>query len=395
MSLTQTSTQVKSPKQPNKFNRAKLRAIAFHLHRWLGLTAGILLCIAGITGSILVFWHEIDRWWLTQRFGAIIPSSAKAAIPAIVDRLKATYANKNLTLSSLTFPFQADDPYIAWLQDTSDRHLQVFVNPYTGQIMGDRQWETSWVGRIYELHYKLLAGDTGLLIMGFVALLTLILGLTGIVLWPGWRRLATGFKIKWHGHIKRLNFDLHKVFGIITAVFLTFIGFTGFTWNVPQAKVTEAIYAVTLTAKPADPVSKPIPGKQPLAIAQLLRRADAAVPNAKTTYISFAKKPEEVFSVGKRQSQEIPKYGNTRVYLDRFTGKVIQLDNGMKPSRAEAILNQFGPVHFGTFGGRLTQVLYVFVGLSPSILFVTGSIMWSHRRRVKRDYDISPLNIFP
>ncbi|MEG3849325.1 PepSY-associated TM helix domain-containing protein [Microcoleus sp. herbarium19] len=370
-------------------NARKFRNIAFHAHRWLGLTAGILLCIAGITGSILVFWHEIDRWWLTQRFGAIIPSSAKAAIPAIVDRVKTTYANKNLTLTSLSFPHYADDPYQAWLKDAADRHLQVFVNPYNGQIMGDRQWEISWVGWIYELHYKLLAGDTGVLIVGIVALLTLILSVTGIVLWPGWRRLATGFKIKWHGHIKRLNFDLHKVFGIIAAVFLAFIGFTGFAWNVPQAKVTEAIYAVTLTAKPADPVSKPIPGKQPLAIGDLLRRADAAVPNAKTTYISFPNKPEEVFQVGKRQSQESDKYGNTRIYLDRFTGKIIQLKDGVKPSRAEAILNQFGPVHFGTFGGRLTQILYVFVGLAPSILFVTGFIMWWHRRRVKRDRDIA------
>ncbi|MEH2043028.1 PepSY-associated TM helix domain-containing protein [Nostoc sp.] len=57
---------------------------------------------------------------------------------------------------------------------------------------GDRQWETSWIGRVYELHYKLLAGDTGLPIVGIVALLTLILRLTGIVLWPGWRKLVIG-----------------------------------------------------------------------------------------------------------------------------------------------------------------------------------------------------------
>jgi len=147
-----------------------------------------------------------------------------------------TYAAENLTLSSLSFPDYADHPYDAWLQDTADHYLQAFINPYTGQIMGDRQWETSWVGWIYELHYKLLAGDTGLLIMGIVALLTLVLSLTGIVLWPGWRKLIAGFKIKWDGHIKRRNFDLHKVFGIVTAVFLALIGFTGFAWNMPQAK---------------------------------------------------------------------------------------------------------------------------------------------------------------
>jgi hypothetical protein len=58
---------------PQARKRFKRRSLFFHVHRWLGLTAGILLCIAGLTGSILVFWHEIDHWWLVQRFGAINP----------------------------------------------------------------------------------------------------------------------------------------------------------------------------------------------------------------------------------------------------------------------------------------------------------------------------------
>jgi hypothetical protein len=85
-----------------------------------------------------------------------------------------------------------------WLHAPGDRHWQALVNPYTGAVMGDREWESSWVGIIYDLHYKLLAGDTGTLIMGIVALLTLLLSITGIVLWPGWRKLMAGFKIKWN-----------------------------------------------------------------------------------------------------------------------------------------------------------------------------------------------------
>lgn len=46
---------------PTWFTYARLKTITFNAHRWLGLTAGILLCIAGVTGSVLVFGHEIDR----------------------------------------------------------------------------------------------------------------------------------------------------------------------------------------------------------------------------------------------------------------------------------------------------------------------------------------------
>jgi uncharacterized iron-regulated membrane protein len=366
----------------------KLRNLVFQLHRWLGLVGGILLCIAGLTGAVLVFWHEIDHWLITQRFGQVVPTGNPVAIAAIADTVKVAYAAKGLTLSSISLPEYADHPYQVWMNAPKEHHWQVFVNQYTGQVMGNpegtsfaaREWESSWVGIIYGLHYKLLAGEAGTLIMGIVSLLTLLLSLTGLVLWPGWRKLIAGFKIKWNAHIKRTNFDIHKVAGIVAAVFLALIGFTGFAWNVPQAKVTEAIHAVTLTPKPADPVSKPITDKQPLPFADLIQRADAVIPNAATTYIAFPKNPEDPFSMGKRQAQESDKWGNTRVYLDQFTGEVTKVQDGLKPTRAEAILNQFGSVHFGTFWGLPSRILYVFVGLAPLILFVTGFVMWWYRK---------------
>lgn len=59
------------------------------------------------------------------------------------------------------------------------------------------------------------------------------------------------------------------------------------------------------------------------------------------------------------------------------------MSDGLKPSRVEAIINQFEPVHFGIFGGWLTQILYVLVGLVPTILMVTGVVMWWYRRKQK------------
>jgi uncharacterized iron-regulated membrane protein len=87
--------------------------------------------------------------------------------------------------------------------------------------------------------------------------------------------------------------------------------------------------------------------------------------------------------MGKRQVQETNKWGNMRVHLDQFTGEVTQLTDGLKPTRAEVIMNQFGPLHFGAFWGIPSRILYVFVGLAPTVLMVTGVIMWWYLRRVK------------
>jgi uncharacterized iron-regulated membrane protein len=64
-------------------NTKKLRNFSFYLHRWLGLVAGILLCIAGITGSILVFWHEIDEAVIAASFGRVIPTETMVSLDAI------------------------------------------------------------------------------------------------------------------------------------------------------------------------------------------------------------------------------------------------------------------------------------------------------------------------
>ncbi|MBW4553300.1 MAG: PepSY domain-containing protein [Aphanocapsa sp. GSE-SYN-MK-11-07L] len=91
-------------------NARTVRITAFHVHRWLGLIGGILLCIAGLTGAVLVFWHELDHWVLTQRLGQIVPTREPIAIAAIADTVKAIYAPKGLTLSSISPPDAANYP---------------------------------------------------------------------------------------------------------------------------------------------------------------------------------------------------------------------------------------------------------------------------------------------
>ncbi len=78
--------------------------------------------------------------------------------------------------------------YTIRLTRPDEKRWEVFVNPYTGKIMGDRQHETALFSRILDLHYQLLAGDIGLKIVGVAALFLCILSLTGIMLWSGWRK---------------------------------------------------------------------------------------------------------------------------------------------------------------------------------------------------------------
>ncbi|MEH2303238.1 MAG: PepSY-associated TM helix domain-containing protein [Nostoc sp.] len=196
-------------------------------------------------------------------------------------------------------------------------------------------------------------------------------------------QLNSGFKIKWkNAHPKRVNFDIHKVAGIIAAVFLALTGFTGFYLNF-RGFVTPIIYAITFTPNPPDPVSQPIAGSTALSLTQLLQKADAALPNTVTTAVYLPQTPEAAIYIRKKYSHEEAILGRSGVYLDQYTGKTIQIEDALKKSLGDKVLDSFIPLHFGTFGGLPTRILYVFVGLAPLILFVTGFVMWWYRYQAK------------
>jgi uncharacterized iron-regulated membrane protein len=357
------------------------RNIVFSLHRYLGLVVGSILIIVGLTGSLLVFQKEIDSFLMKRQFGEVISQGQRLAVESIAKTVEAAYINSGLKLSALTLPVRLDAPISVSLKSTADKWIDVFVNPYTGAIMGTRDWEKSLFGFVYSLHYQLLAGQTGQVIVGIAALVLLILSITGIILWPGWRRLIAGFKIKWDAHIKRVNFDVHKVAGIIAAVFLVMIAFTGFCWNFYQ--YTEpVIYAATFSPKPAEPKSKPVAGKSSLELNQILKIADKTLPEAVTTYISFPDTPDGIFRVNKK-FPEVKEAYRSRVYIDQYSGEVLQVRNSRTLSLGDKVTDAFTPMHYGTFGGVATRILYVFVGLSPLILFVTGFVMWWYRYKKK------------
>ncbi|MHC5730563.1 MAG: PepSY-associated TM helix domain-containing protein, partial [Nostoc sp.] len=156
---------------------------------------------------------------------------------------------------------------------------------------------------VYPLHYTLLGGDIGYKFVGIIGLLMSFMSIRGIILWPGWRRLISGFKIKWDAHPKRVNFDVHKVAGVVAVVFLIFTFFTGFCWSYAEF-VNPMIYAVTFSQKQADPVSVPLAGKSALGLKEQLKTAQAALPDASLRRIDFPNKPEEVLTVAFKLPQE-------------------------------------------------------------------------------------------
>jgi uncharacterized iron-regulated membrane protein len=125
-----------------------------------------------------------------------------------------------------------------------------------------------------------------------------------------------------------------------------------------------------------------VSGKPTLNLDEILRSSDAALPGATNTFINLPKKPDDVFEIYKKVPGEAEDF-NSYVKLDQFSGKVLYVQDSRRGGLGDRILNSFTPIHYGTFGGLPTRIFYVFVGLAPLVLFITGFVMWRYRYRAK------------
>lgn len=376
-----------------------IRAWAFKIHRMLGLVVGLAIALIGLTGSLLVFSPELSTAEVKRNLPAIEAAAERRSLFEL-HQAATTYAQKHDPLfveitevsASEYHLFQPEEPLYFGYVDTKEQFHLLFMNPYTAEVIGDEtdaNYFGGWRDGLLALHESLLMGQAGLYLTGAIGLLATILSLTGILLWPGWRKLTSGFKIKWQGHIKRRNFDLHKVVGIGVGLFLTLSTFTGFCWNY-STWTMPVIYALTFSQPgPTDkgialPVySQPLPEVEPIGLlgqhlSQIVRTAETTFPDSRFSNAYIGRAPTGVID----WVQCYTGHNCQVMEFDKYSGELIRtwgLEMGQ--SLGDRIINTFPAVHYGLFGGQPTRILYVLVGLSPTVLMATGFVMWRHRRR--------------
>lgn len=350
----------------------KLRFLAFTLHRYVGVMVGILVTIIGLTGSLLVFYQEIDHSLNPQLF-QVVPQGKQVSSDSILKPVR--QANPDLKLDSIELPRQPEETYKVWMKSKDDKWVQVYVNPYTGAILGSRQWGRTLMTFIYDIHITLLAGSVGEIVVGICGILLLLLSVTGLILWPGWRRFATGFKIRWHSPAQLVNYDIHKVGGILSVVFLVLIASTG-AGMIFHTQAEQAVHGLLGTPKPPEPKSTLVASQPRMALDAVLQKADAALPGATTTYISLPDKPDGAITVSKKLPQEVTPSGRSSVAVDQYSGKVLWVENSLEAPLATRIMNALFPLHIGIYGGLRMRILYVLIGLTPAVLFITGFALW-------------------
>ncbi|OFU86685.1 PepSY-associated TM helix domain-containing protein, partial [Achromobacter xylosoxidans] len=220
--------------------RKSLRTAVSFLHRWTGLVLGVVLVLAGLSGSLLAFDHELDGWlnarMLRNTAGACNTAQPPSAAAGAVQR-----AWPGAEIGAITLPQAAGDSYRVQFRHDATADNEAGVDACSGQLLASRNRDAVALDRAHVMplllrwHMTLLQGKTGREILGWLALAWLALLAAGIYLaWPRpghWRRSVT---VTRGVGAFRTSYELHRAAGLIAALFLLVVAGTGFFLGLPQ-----------------------------------------------------------------------------------------------------------------------------------------------------------------
>ncbi len=360
-----------------------LKRICATVHLYGGLWFGILIILLSLTGSILVFEHEIDRFLNPGLIEAPEGGRRAVAMDRLAERIKENYPDKTVRFINLPRTDRQNAEF--WLGKTPP-HTYVYVNPHTGKIAGSRKGRGDFIKLVFDLHQNLLGGYTGSIIVGISGIILLLIALSGIVLWwPKIQNLKRSISIAFGRKLKRINYDLHRAVGFWTALFLILTAGTG-TALVFYAPMESFLQNVLNERQPsaAEVVSglKTTPPDQRLEGA--VEKATSLFPQSKPTYLYLPQSDRDVITVRLRQPSEWHPNGRTFVYLDQYRLTVLHSEDALSAPASARLMNLMYPLHIGSFGGLPVKWGYFILGLAPTLLSITGVIIWYLRKKNKR-----------
>ena len=157
-----------------------LRRVLFSVHLYGGLAAALFLVVAGVTGAILAFEADYDRWMHPSLWN-VTTRDTRVSEEALLEQVEARFAPARVEQISVG----GADIVQVFTLTSGDR---VFVDPYDGSVRGVRRGlsrlETAmWF--VERLHV-VIAGPFSQWVVDISTAAALLLVSTGLVLW--WRR---------------------------------------------------------------------------------------------------------------------------------------------------------------------------------------------------------------
>jgi uncharacterized iron-regulated membrane protein len=353
----------------------------WHIHFWTGLLAGLLWTVVGLTGSLLVFIPELRRFEVPGST-KVVPTGRPLPIQETVDRLLAQRPGDRMY--SIYWDFKPDWGLNLRTVSPSGDRIHNFVDQYRGTLLGSVNYDHSRLQWFYDLHETLLSGEPGRRVNAWFAFALALASTLGVLLWwRGMRHWKLGLEYRIQASWKRQTWDLHNLGGFVFYLPLLLLAITGGYYGYQQAFA--AMFS-TITRGPAVITAPGIPRSQApwRSLDEMADNALHALPGSALSMINFPQKAGEALSFRLKLPSDPHRVGLNWIYVDPVSAKVLRVDRLWDQPIGVQMMRLMTPIHYGTFGGYTTRILWILAGLMPGILFLSSILMWWNRSLSKK-----------
>ncbi len=354
------------------------RNILFQIHWFLGITAGLVLAVMGVTGAAISFEPEIVAALNPDR-----PAAVRLTGPELIERVMVQ--RPGAKIARLTVPTAPGEPTMVGytIGGLKERHTER-LDPATGVLLGEPRG--SGVFEVMEDLHRWLAlpgngNGIGRQITGFSAIALIYFALSGLYLrWPrrplDWRNWFV-LDLKKTG--RNLHRALHAVIGGWVLVFYLVSGFTGLWWSYGWYREGVRAMLVAEAPKRADKPAKDVPVDLSRAWAGFVRATDGR------TYERVTANARDHGEVQFRA--KLPGGRHDRVTdeltIDGTTGALLTDTPYATRPLGEDIVTSVYEIHRGAYFGLIGRIAMLLASLTMPLFTITGFLLYFARRRRK------------
>jgi uncharacterized iron-regulated membrane protein len=362
--------------------------------------------IVSITGCLYVFKDEFQNYFRSELIHhreanfeqkAILPLREMEAkvVQQVAEKYPLHWVEIPMDKSlSYKFHYYESNPNAWNYFDELVIYETVYVNPFSGKVLGVEDEKHGFFNIVKFIHWSLLLkSEWGTYIIGIPILIFVVLLITGIILWwpknKNARKQRFSFQWKNGKSWKRKNYDVHSILGFYASFVALIISITGlyYSFFVVQA----AIYFVFSGGNTQMPDFSHIHTKAPIelrttsTIDKIAAKVEQVYPNASTYTIDLGHPhlddhEHENFSIFVKELGHSYHINHSLIF-DENSGELLHTHAHKDKNLGEKAIAANYDIHVGSIFGLPTKILAFLASLICASLPITGFMIWYGRRK--------------
>ena len=387
--------------------------LAWRWHFYAGLFVAPFMILLALTGIIYLFKPQLDSLMYDHLLN-VTPAHHSLSADEQLNRVKAAYPQGHISQYLPPINLERSAQFVL---HNGGRELNVFINPYNGDVLGEQDAKLNLQAVARALHGELMIGTLGDRLVELAAGWGVVLVVSGLYLW--WPRGQSAAGILWPRLSRRarpLWRDFHAVTGFWGAALLLFMLISGMTWtgvwgkqyadvwnqfpaamwnNVPTSDIeARSLNTATRQTVPwaLENTPMPVSGAHAEHMGHGAMSSGPAAPGITLQDVvdtATARKVEPGYSITLPTTAtgvftvavfaDDPRNDAT-LHVDQYTGQVLADVRWQHYSNVARATEMGVMLHEGKLFGSLNQIAILLVCLMILLSSISGLVIWWKRR---------------